>query len=127
MGYEISGDAMNPREAIDVLERLDTDLAILDINLKSEQDGIWIAKEIRPNYHIPFIFLTAYSDKQTIQRAAEVNPYGYLVKPFSKADILASIEIALKNYEKEQKTELAIEVINDGKELTIEDYIFEAV
>lgn len=44
MGYEISGDAMNPGEAIEVLERFDTDLAILDVNLKSQKDGIWIAE-----------------------------------------------------------------------------------
>ncbi len=102
-GYEISGDAMNAEEAIEVLAHYDTDLVILDINIQGDKDGIWIAEQIRSDYRIPFIFLTAYSDSETVKRAAGVNPYGYLVKPFTQADIFTSIEVALKNYEKEHE------------------------
>lgn len=100
-GYEISGDAMRADEALDILERFETDLVMLDINLKGEKDGIWLAEQIRQHYHIPFIFLTAYSDGDTVQRAAKTNPYGYLVKPFTRADIFSAIEVALTNYAKE--------------------------
>jgi DNA-binding LytR/AlgR family response regulator len=124
-GYEISGDAMKADEAIEILEHFDTDIAILDIHVKGEKDGIWVAEQIRQHYHIPFIFLTAYSDPTTVKRAASVNPYGYLVKPFSQADIFTSIEIALKNYEKEDKElELPKEIMTETKELTISDFIF---
>lgn len=124
-GYELSGCVMKADDALEVLERFDTDIAILDINVKGEKDGIWVAEQIRTHYHIPFIFLTAYSDPTTVKRAASVNPYGYLVKPFSQADIYTSIEIALTNYEKEDK-ELVLpkEIISEHKELTFEDYIF---
>lgn len=100
-GYEISGDAMRASEAIDVLERFETDIVVLDINLKGDKDGIWLAEQIRKHYHIPFIFLTAYSDHITVDRASNTNPYGYLVKPFTKADVFSALEVALKNYQKE--------------------------
>lgn len=124
-GYEISGDAMNAEEAVEVLEHFDTDLAILDINIQGDKDGIWIAEQIRAHYHIPFIFLTAYSDSATVKRAAEVNPYSYLVKPFTQADIFTAIEIALKNYEKEhEKMDLPEEFLLGEGELSIQDTIF---
>lgn len=124
-GYEISGCVMRADAALEVLEQFDTDIAILDINVKGEKDGIWLAEQIRLHYHIPFLFLTAYSDPVTVKRAAKVNPYGYLVKPFSQADIYTSIEIALTNYEKEDKAlVLPKEIILENKELNNEDFIF---
>lgn len=125
LGYEISGDAMHAHEAIDVLERFDTDIVMLDINLKGEKDGIWIAEQIRQNYQIPFIFLSAYSDAPTIERAANTHPYGYLVKPFSQGDIFSAVEIALKNYSKELRPlELPEQNWADGGELLINHFIF---
>ncbi|MBN8588731.1 MAG: response regulator [Rhodothermia bacterium] len=100
-GYEISGDAMRAEEAIEILERFETDIAVLDINLKGGKNGIWLAEQIRKHYHIPFIFLTANSDSTTVERASNTNPYGYLVKPFTKADVFTAIEVALKNHQKE--------------------------
>jgi DNA-binding LytR/AlgR family response regulator len=124
-GYEVSGDAMRVEEAIEVLERFDTDIVMLDINLKGDKDGIWLAEHIRQNYQIPFIFLSAYSDSATIQRAAKTNPYGYLVKPFTQADVFAGIEIALKNYAKELRPlELPEQNWADGGELLIHQAIF---
>jgi DNA-binding LytR/AlgR family response regulator len=98
IGYEVSGDAMSAEEALAVLEKGDTDLAMLDINIKGDKDGIWVAEQIRKKYKIPFIFLTAFSDAVSVEAASRTHPAGYLVKPFTKADIFTSIEIALKNY-----------------------------
>jgi two-component system, LytTR family, response regulator len=101
MKFEISGDAMTAKEAIAVLEKGETDLAILDINIKGDKDGIWLAKQIREQYQIPFIFLTAYGDDSTIKRTIETEPYSFLVKPFNKVDVYTSIEIAVKNFAKQ--------------------------
>ena len=100
MKYEISGDAMNASDAIKILEKGETDLAILDINIQGEKDGIWLAEQIRDKYNIPFIFLTGFGDKGTVQRAIETEPFGYLIKPFNKVDIFAAIEVALKSFAK---------------------------
>jgi two-component system, LytTR family, response regulator len=101
MKFKISGDAMTAKEAITVLERGETDLAILDINIKGDKDGIWLAKQIKDRYQIPFIFLTAYGDDSTIKRAIETEPYGFLVKPLNKVDVFTSIEVARMNFAKQ--------------------------
>lgn len=124
-GYAVSGDAMRTEEAIEVLELYQTDLVILDINLKGHHDGIWLAEQIRQNYQLPFIFLTAYSDSATVKRAASTNPYGYLVKPFTQADLFSSIEVALKNYAKEARSiDLPDQSWLEGGELMIHQSIF---
>lgn len=97
-GYKVSGDAMSADEAIAILEKGETDFAMLDINISGEQNGIWLAEQINEKYQIPFIYLTALSDSATVKDAAKTNPYGYLVKPFTQADIFTTIEIALNNY-----------------------------
>lgn len=98
MNCRISGDAMSAEEAIAILDKGETDLAILDINIKGSKDGVWIGEKIKNNYKIPFIYLTAFGDDNTVKRAIETAPYGYLVKPFSKADVYTAIEIAINNH-----------------------------
>lgn len=98
LGYKISGMAKDANKALEVLEEGTTDIAILDINLQGNKDGIWLAKRISLEYKIPFIFLTAYSDNKTIQKAISTEPFGYLVKPFTKTDIYTALEVAIKNY-----------------------------
>jgi DNA-binding NarL/FixJ family response regulator len=70
----------------------------LDINLESNTDGIELAEFINSNYNIPFIYLTSYSDKDTLDRAKKTNPYGYIVKPFNDKTLFTTIEIALSNH-----------------------------
>lgn len=98
MGYGISGDAMKADEALRVLDEGQTDLAILDIHIKGSRSGIWLAEQIKERYHIPFIFLTAFGDKQTIADAARTQPGSYLVKPFVEQDLHAAIELAVNSY-----------------------------
>ncbi|MFM9910285.1 MAG: LuxR C-terminal-related transcriptional regulator, partial [Chitinophagaceae bacterium] len=85
-------------DALEQLSNNTPDAAILDINLESEKDGIEIAQWINEKYQLPFLFLTSYSDKDTLKRAKLVNPSGYLVKPFNEKTLLASIEIAISNH-----------------------------
>ena len=94
-GYTIIGIAMDVDEALSYLEDEVIDCVILDINLNDKKDGVWIANHIKENYHIPFIFLTAYTDKDTITKAIQSSPYGFLAKPFQKIELFSAIEIAL--------------------------------
>ncbi len=102
LGYEVCGIAISSREALALIDEKSPDLALLDIQIKGGKDGIQLAAEINENYHLPFIMLTSHADIQTINRAKEVNPYGYLVKPFNEKEILAGIELAMANFAKEQ-------------------------
>lgn len=125
VGYEISGDAMKAEEAIAVLEKGNTDIAMLDINLKGEKTGLWVAEQINKKYKIPFIFLSALSDAKTIETAALTEPSGYLVKPFSTPDIYAAIEVALKTFSKKKETaQLPESHTEAASELLINDTIF---
>ncbi|MDX5477073.1 LytR/AlgR family response regulator transcription factor [Fontibacter flavus] len=103
LGYEVCGIAVSAREAMVLIEEKSPDLALLDIQIKGGRDGIQLAADINEQYHMPFIMLTSHADLQTLNRAKEVHPYGYLVKPFHEKDILAAIEMALANFAKEQE------------------------
>lgn len=98
LGYEVSGTAMRAEEAIKVLEEGNTDLAVLDINLKGDKNGIWVAEQIQKKFPIPFIYLTAFADKDTVKKAAATQPSSYLVKPFTQPAVYAAIEVALSTY-----------------------------
>lgn len=98
LGYEHCGPASSYGEALELLETEKPDLLLLDINLAGKKDGIDVAEKVNLLYKIPFIFLTANSDLATIDRAKKVKPPAYIVKPFSKEELFAAIEIALSNY-----------------------------
>lgn len=98
LGYRSSEAAISYTEAMDMLEQEQPDLVLLDINLSGKKDGIDVAEQINQHYKIPFIFLTANSDTATIERAKKVKPHAYLVKPFTKEELFASIEIACSNF-----------------------------
>ena len=95
LGYAISGAAASGDEAIRKVIDLKPDLILMDIRIKGEIDGIETAAEIKKIYDIPIIFLTAYADPVTIQRAKIADPFGYIIKPFEERELNISIEIAL--------------------------------
>ena len=101
MGYNVVGTAMNAQETIEVLSEGKVEFALLDITIQGEKDGIWLANYIQEKYSIPHVFLTAYSDDVTVKNAIATNPYGYLIKPFQKAELFTAIEIAMLNFNKQ--------------------------
>ena len=96
--YEVAAFAYDVEEAMYQLKRQPPDFAIIDINLECDKDGIDIATYINQHNFIPFIFLTSYSDKDTLDRAKKTNPSGFIVKPFNEKTLYATIEIALSNH-----------------------------
>ena len=95
LGYIVSGTAASGDEAIRKVIDLKPDLILMDIRIKGEIDGIETAAEIKKIYDVPIIFLTAYADPVTIQRAKITDPFGYIIKPFEERELHISIEIAL--------------------------------
>ena len=98
LGYSHCGPAINYTEAMEMLEENKPDLLLLDIQLSGKKDGIDVAQKINELYQVPFIFLTANSDAETIDRAKKVKPHAYIVKPFTKEELFAAIEIAFSNF-----------------------------
>lgn len=89
-------EAKNATQAIQILNKENINLVILDINLgEDEQDGISIGKKIMNEYLIPFIYLTAYETSEIISKAIATKPYSYLTKPFKNTDLITSVKIAI--------------------------------
>jgi AmiR/NasT family two-component response regulator len=102
MGYDVVDIASSGHEAIRIAMEMQPDLILMDIVLKGEIDGIEAATEIRRRIQVPIIYLTAYTDGTTVERARATEPSGYIVKPFSESELNASIEIALSAYRAEK-------------------------
>lgn len=119
LGYEVLEPVINYSEAIEQLETEKPDLALLDIQLAGKKDGIDLAWKIKEEYDIPFIFLTSNADPRTIERAKDLSPPAYLVKPFNRDDLYTSIELALHNFKAEEKKQ-----DRSGEEVILKDSIF---
>jgi DNA-binding LytR/AlgR family response regulator len=106
LGYELSGICSKHQEVLAHLGQHQSDLTICDIHLEGDDwDGVRIAREIRRIQNQPIIFLTAMADSATINRAAEVNPDAYLVKPFEERTLYAAIELAIHKFSSGKKAE----------------------
>ena len=101
-GYDVVGIIPSGGAAIKSIEKLHPDLILLDIMLNDEISGIDVATSIN-NMNIPIIYLTAYSDKDIIERARVTGPFGYLIKPFRERELIATIQMAFFKYEMEQE------------------------
>jgi PAS domain S-box-containing protein/diguanylate cyclase (GGDEF)-like protein len=95
MGYEVVGAAVSGEEAIEKAGVLRPDMILMDIMLDGQLDGIQAAEIIRSRYGIPVIYLTAYADTATLERAKITEPFGYILKPFEERELHGHIEIAL--------------------------------
>lgn len=95
-GYTVL-EAKNATEASELLKKEAVALAVLDINLgENDQNGISLGQQIKNQYAIPFIYLTAYENPEIISQAIATSPYSYLTKPFKNSDLIASVEIAIR-------------------------------
>ena len=104
IGYQVAEPVSTYQEALDMVRTDAPDMLLLDINLGAKKDGIDIAQTLNEQHPLPFIFLTANSDAATIERAKAVKPYAYLVKPFTKDDLFAAIEIAFAHAQRLKQT-----------------------
>lgn len=109
LGYTVTSVSSSGEEAIQNAEKGMPDLVLMDIVLKGEMDGIEAARQIRACYNIPIIYLTAYADENTLERASITEPFGYIVKPFVNEDLKISIEIALYKHRIEKERRRLIE------------------
>lgn len=102
LGYTVAGTASSGLVAIAKATETKPELVLMDIILKGDMDGITAADHIREQLGIPVIFLTAYRDDNTLQRAKVTQPFGYIVKPFTSKDLRVAIEIGLLKHQLER-------------------------
>lgn len=103
LGYAVPAIVDSGEEAIKKVAETHPDLVIMDIRLSGKMDGITSAETIRNRFKIPVIYLTAYSDKETLQRAKITEPYGYILKPLEERELQIAIEMALYKHQMESQ------------------------
>lgn len=91
LGYAVTGMASSGEEAIRKAEEPHPDLVLMDIVLGGDMDGIEAADRIRARFNIPVVYLTAYADEKTLERAKVTQPFGYILKPFDDKQNLENV------------------------------------
>jgi len=121
LGYNVIGVVSTGEEAVQIAETMAPDLVLLDIVLKGEIDGIMAAETIWDKFGIPVVYLTAYADETTLQRAKVTGPFGYILKPFDERELQTTIEMAFykarmdrKMQEREEWLSTVLTNIGDG-------------
>jgi PAS domain S-box-containing protein/putative nucleotidyltransferase with HDIG domain len=102
-GYEVAGLAGSGEEALSMAAETGPDLILMDIMIRGGMDGIKTARELRQRFDIPFIYVSAFADRETVERARDTEPYGYLNKPVSDRDLYSNIDAALLRHRLERK------------------------
>lgn len=105
--HEVIGLADNADDAIELCNSNLPELALLDIQISGDIDGVELAEIIRDQFDIPFIFTTAYADNETVLRARDKGPFGYLVKPYGVKEVNAAIQIAKASFDRLKTAEKA--------------------
>lgn len=103
LGYTVTAVSSSGEVALQKVEETRPNLVLMDIKLKGTLDGIQAAEQIRRQFQIPVVYLTAYTDEETLYRAKLTEPYGYILKPFEARDLGTTIEMALYKHQIEQQ------------------------
>lgn len=113
MGYTIVDIVASGQAAIAATVNNHPDLVLMDIMLQGEMDGIETSHRICNQLNIPVVYLTANADENTLERAKETGPFGYIIKPFKDRELRAAIEIALSRHQTETEIQKALEFAED--------------
>lgn len=103
LGYEVTAAVSSGAEAIAQSESNPPDIALMDIHIQGDMDGAQTALVLRQRFNIPVIYLTAHADGETVARAKDASPLGYITKPFQEGALQASVEIALHRHREDLK------------------------
>jgi len=105
LGYEVCGKAVSAEDALEVVKQCKPNLILMDIRIEGITDGIETGKLIQEIEKIPVVYLTAHTDAETLNRAKETLPYGYLAKPINEKDLRVTLEMVLHRIKIEQELE----------------------
>ena len=117
LDIEFAGFASEGENAVKLIQEIQPDLVLVDIQLEGELDGIETTRLIQNEFDLPVIYLTVSTDEETIARAKETDPYGYILKPFNNSELSITIEMALYKHKmaaKLQRSEARISQILDS-------------
>jgi len=98
LGYGVPAVVSSGEKAIETIHKYHPDIVLMDIMLKGDMSGIEAAKIIKDRFNIPVIFLTAYANEDTLEKAKPSVPYGYIIKPFKEKELETTIEMAINKH-----------------------------
>lgn len=98
LGFSVIAAVDSAEQGIAIAIREHPDLVLMDIRLKGKKDGVQAAAEIRRQVDVPIVYLTAYSDRPTVDRAKKTDHDGYILKPFQRCELQSTIEVALQRH-----------------------------
>ena len=96
LGFSIIAAVDTADEGIAIATREHPDLVLMDIRLKGDKDGVQAAKEIHEQVDVPIVYLTAHSDRLTVERVKATQYDGFLLKPFQRRELESTIEVAMQ-------------------------------
>jgi response regulator NasT len=111
-GYEVVGEAGDGQEAVELAELLRPDLVIIDVKMP-RRDGIDAASEIAAKRIAPIVMLTAFSQRDLVERARDAGAMAYLVKPFTAGDLVPAIELAVSRSEEITALEREVSTLSE--------------
>jgi len=103
LGFSVIAAVDSAEEGIAIATRERPDLVLMDIRLKGAKDGVQAAEEIHQQVDVPIVYLTAYSDRQTVDRAKRTQFDGFILKPFQRRELQSTIEIAMQRHASRMK------------------------
>jgi CheY-like chemotaxis protein len=98
-GYDVQINFQDVANALQIIEDWQPHLVLLDIHLNEEKTGIDIGEYLQQQNRIPFIYITSYSDKLTLEKVKNSRPYGFIIKPYKTADIVSTVYLVINNYQ----------------------------
>ncbi len=126
LGYRVGAMVGSGEQAVQCVAEVAPDLVLMDIHLEGAMDGVQAATEIQAQHQIPVIYLTAFAEDDTLRRALESRPFGYLVKPWDVRELHASIQMALARREVEvavERSELRLKLAMDAASLGVFEWL----
>ena len=110
LGYEVVGRASNAEDGYALAHEKLPNVILMDVQIKGEEDGISLAKRVQEIQKISIVYITAFNDDVSLERAIDTNPAAYLTKPFNRKELAASLKIATKRFRRRSDNEIIGEV-----------------
>lgn len=123
LGHRVTGTCMDYQDFELLVQETKPELVMMDINLQQEKDGIFLA-EICHDKGLPFVFITSYSDSETIKRAMQFDPLGYILKPFNERELQKTLEIVKTKTGEQHSDSIYIKNGNEYINLQIKDILW---
>ncbi len=124
LGYEVTAILPRAEEALVHVQENMPDIALLDVRLKGDMDGIALAELLQKQHSLPIIFLTANSDDATFKRAKAAKPFAFLAKPFRKTELQRAIELTISRMEDEANHGTSAPKTEEENTYLLDDRIF---